>query len=76
MTDENNLKDVRAFIYSDSLEDYLNEIDKLFLPINSLEITGMGSQEIKHSNILAMLRFHVVMPARHNDLESRGIETA
>ena len=55
MTDENNLKDVQAFIYSDALENYLKEIDKLLLPINSLEITGMGSQEIKHSNILAWI---------------------
>ena len=55
MADKNNLEDVRAFIYSDELENYLIGIDKLFLPINSLEITGMGSQEIKHSNILAWI---------------------
>ena len=55
MTDESNLDYVRAFIYSDELEDYLKGINRLFLPINSLEITGMGSQEIKHSNILAWI---------------------
>ncbi len=55
MTDEEKLKAVQDFIYSDDVQNDLEAINNLLLPINVLEITGMGSQEIKHSNVLAWM---------------------
>ena len=55
MTDKEKLKTVQKFIYSDDMQGKFEEINNLLLPINVLEVTGMGYQEIKHSNVLAWM---------------------
>ena len=52
---EKDIKAVQKFIYSDDIQDDFEEINNLLLPINVLEVTGMGYQEIKHSNVLAWM---------------------
>jgi hypothetical protein len=52
---ENDLEAVQAFIYNDEVQSTLEEINNHLLPINVLEISGMGNQEIKHSNVLAWM---------------------
>ena len=49
------LRKVQDFIYSDKVQNDLDEINNLLLPINVLDIAGMGNQEIKHSNVLAWM---------------------
>lgn len=49
---ETNLINVKNFIYNDKISSTVDKINENFLDFNILEITGMGSQEIKHSNIL------------------------
>jgi hypothetical protein len=55
MSEENKLKLVEDFIYDDTVQHILTEINSNVMDFNILEITGMGSQEIKHSNILGWL---------------------
>ena len=43
------------FIFDDNVQDILDKIKNSVMNFNILEITGMGSQEIKHSNILAWM---------------------
>jgi len=43
---------VKNFIYNDSISKSIDDINQNFLDFNILEITGMGTQEIKHSHIL------------------------
>jgi len=43
---------VKDFIYNDTISNSIEKINQNFLDFNILEITGMGTQEIKHSNIL------------------------
>ncbi len=46
------VKQLKEFIFNNNFQNKLIEIDKNFIDYNILEITGMGHQEIKHSNIL------------------------
>ena len=46
---------VEDFIFNDEVQKVLTAINDRFMDFNILEITGMGTQEIKHSNILAWL---------------------
>jgi len=46
---------VKQFIFNDEVQKILSDINNHFMDFNILEITGMGTQEIKHSNILAWL---------------------
>ena len=55
MSEEDKLKLVEDFIYNDKVQNILAEINSNVMDFNILEITGMGSQEIKHSNILGWL---------------------
>ena len=50
-----NLDIVRNFIFNDEVQKIINEINDNFLNLNILEITGMETQEIKHSNLLSWL---------------------
>ena len=50
-----DLEKVQKFIYSDEVQNDLDEINNLLLPINVLEVASMGNQEIKHSNVLAWM---------------------
>ena len=49
------LKIIENFIFDDSVQDTLEKINSSVMNFNILEITGMGSQEIKHSNILGWM---------------------
>jgi len=49
------VKQLKEFIFNDDFQNKLIEIDKNFMDYNILEITGMGHQETKHSNILGWL---------------------
>jgi len=53
--EEQFLKKVCDFIFSKSIQSKFNEILNRESQINLLEITGMGTQEIKHSNVLSWL---------------------
>lgn len=46
---------VENFIYNDDVQNILSQINDNVMDFNILEITGMGTQEIKHSNILGWL---------------------
>lgn len=52
---ESDLDIVKKFIFNDKIQKVIHEINDNFLDLNILEITGMGTQEIKHSNILSWL---------------------
>ena len=49
------LQQVEDFIYDDEIQKVLSNINNRLMDFNILEITGMGNQEIKHSNILGWL---------------------
>ena len=53
MSDEFNL--IKKFIFDDEVQKLFEDINNNVLDFNILEITGMGNQEIKHSNILGWL---------------------
>ena len=55
MTKEEQLKLVKKFIYDDKVQETISSINSNLMEFNILEITGMGNQEIKHSNILGWL---------------------
>jgi len=55
MSEKDKLKLVEDFIYDANVQNILTEINKNVMDFNILEITGMGSQEIKHSNMLGWL---------------------
>ena len=56
MSEENEqLKSVKDFIFDDNVQKQLSEINNNLMDFNILEITGMGHQETKHSNILGWL---------------------
>lgn len=44
---------VENFIFDDKVQNILSQIDDNVMNFNILEITGMGTQEIKHSNLLS-----------------------
>ena len=46
---------IKEFIFNDDVQSILSEINSYLMDFNILEITGMGNQELKHSNILAWL---------------------
>ncbi len=50
-----DIEDVKKFIFNDDIQHELLTINNNFMDLNILEITGMGSQEIRHSNILGWL---------------------
>lgn len=52
---EEELKIIEDFIFDDNVQDTLEKINSSVMNFNILEITGMGSQEIKHSNILGWM---------------------
>lgn len=49
------IKSVKDFIFNDNVQNVLSSINDNLMDFNILEITGMGNQEIKHSNILGWL---------------------
>ena len=55
MKHENKIERVKSFLFDSELKKSLDKISKKFNQINVLEITGMGNQEIKHSNLLSWL---------------------
>jgi hypothetical protein len=55
MDNERKLKSVQDFIFDDEVQNILSKINDNVMDFNILEITGMGNQEIKHSNILGWL---------------------
>lgn len=48
-------KTVEEFIFDDEVQNLLEQINNNVMDFNVLEITGMGAQEIKHSNILSWM---------------------
>ena len=56
MSDElEAIKQVENFIFDDKVQNIISDINNNLMDFNILEITGMGNQEIKHSNILGWL---------------------
>jgi len=55
MSTKSELKLVENFIYNDEVQNILSKINDNVMDFNILEITGMGTQEIRHSNILGWL---------------------
>ena len=55
MSDTEKTNSVQDFIFDDEVQNILSKINDNVMDFNILEITGMGSQEIKHSNILGWL---------------------
>lgn len=53
--EEEKYKLVENFIFNDEVQSILVQINSHMMDFNILEITGMGTQEIKHSNILSWL---------------------
>jgi len=49
------VEQVKNFILNDKVQNVLSQINDNLMDFNILEITGMGTQEIKHSNILGWL---------------------
>lgn len=52
---DEDIKLVKDFIFNDNVQNVLSSINDNLMDFNILEITGMGNQEIKHSNILGWL---------------------
>ena len=52
---DEDIKSVKDFIFNDNVQNVLSSINDNLMDFNILEITGMGNQEIKHSNILGWL---------------------
>ena len=52
---DDDIKSVKYFIFNDDVQHILSSINDNLMDFNILEITGMGNQEIKHSNILGWL---------------------
>lgn len=52
---KNEKEIVESFIFNDEISDVINQINNHLKPNNIFEISGMGSQEIKHSKILGWL---------------------
>lgn len=50
-----DFKTVEEFIFDDKTQNLLERINNNVLDFNVLEITGMGTQEIRHSNILSWM---------------------
>ncbi|MBD3808717.1 MAG: PD-(D/E)XK nuclease family protein, partial [Epsilonproteobacteria bacterium] len=48
-------KTIEDFIFDDEVQNLLEQINNNVMDFNVLEITGMGTQEIKHSNILSWM---------------------
>ena len=52
---EVEIKKVEDFIFNNKVQELFSDIKNRVMDFNILEITGMGSQEIKHSNILSWI---------------------
>jgi hypothetical protein len=50
-----DIKQIKDFIFNDEVQNILAEVNNNLMDFNILEITGMGHQETKHSNILGWL---------------------
>lgn len=68
MSDKFNV--IKSFIFDDEVQKLFEDINNNVLDFNVLEITGMGNQEIKHSNILGWF----FSDAEHN-LEYKILES-
>jgi hypothetical protein len=55
MNSKTKIELVKKFIFNDEVKNIFSKINGNVMDFNILEITGMGNQEIKHSNILAWL---------------------
>ncbi|MEK6660119.1 MAG: PD-(D/E)XK nuclease family protein [Campylobacterota bacterium] len=55
MSENLNYKIVEGFIFDDEIQDLLEQINNNMMDFNVLEITGMGTQEIRHSNLLSWM---------------------
>jgi len=53
--EDEKIRLIKSFIFDDNLQKRLSEIQNNLMDFNILEITGMGHQETKHSNILGWL---------------------
>jgi hypothetical protein len=51
----NEIEIIQKFIFNENVQNILSNINDSFMDFNILDITGMGNQEIKHSNILGWL---------------------
>jgi len=49
------IEKIESFIFNDNVQKILMDITNNVMDFNILEITGMGTQEIKHSNLLSWL---------------------
>jgi len=49
------VEELKSFIFDDEVQKVFSDINDNLMDFNILEITGMGTQEIKHSNILGWL---------------------
>ncbi|CAA6800716.1 MAG: Unknown protein [uncultured Sulfurovum sp.] len=52
---EEQIKIIQKFIFNDDVQETISNINDNLMDFNILEITGMGNQEIKHSNIVGWL---------------------
>lgn len=55
MSEDLNYKIVEEFIFDDEVQNLLEQINNNMMNFNVLEITGMGTQEIRHSNLLSWM---------------------
>ncbi|WP_373034204.1 PD-(D/E)XK nuclease family protein [Sulfurovum sp.] len=60
---------LEAFIFDVDVQKNISAITNNFMDLNIFEVTGMGSQEIKHSNVLAWL-----LDRREHDFEHQILE--
>ncbi len=51
----NKVKIIEDFIFDDKVQSVLSQLNNSVIDYNILEITGMGNQEIKHSNVLGWI---------------------
>jgi len=55
MTDKEKLELIQDFTSKKEVQDFINKINNSLMEFNILKITGMGTQEIKHSHLLAWM---------------------
>lgn len=55
MSEENKVQVLKDFVFNDEVQGLLAQISECVMDFNVLEITGMGTQEIKHSKLLAWM---------------------
>lgn len=69
MNEKIELELVENFIFNDEVHNTLEKIKNSVMNFNVLEITGMGAQEIKHSNLLSWM-----LGDNEHNLEYRVLE--